>query len=151
MRQTSVGGGTKYAPVMEEIIRRSQNDVKEIKQKGLLKKMFGKKSFEIVPKEYPTFVFFITDGDNFDRQQTNEVITEAARQGIFWQFVGIGNPTDGFTYLEHLDELEGRYIDNANFFSVNDILSISDSELYDRLLNEFPIWLKEAKVKGLIL
>ena len=46
--------------------------------------------------------------------------------------------------------MEGRYVDNANFFQLNDIMSISDSELYERLLNEFPEWLKEAKQKGIL-
>ena len=34
---------------------------------------------------------------------------------------------------------------NANFFHVNDIASISDDELYNRLLDEFPSWLKEVR------
>jgi hypothetical protein len=47
--------------------------------------------------------------------------------------------------------MDGRYIDNANFFHIKDIETISDNELYDLLLNEFPDWLKEAKEKNVIL
>jgi hypothetical protein len=45
--------------------------------------------------------------------------------------------------------MEGRVTDNANFFEVKDIDAISDEELYDRLLNEFPLWLKDAIIKGI--
>jgi len=44
----------------------------------------------------------------------------------------------------------GRYVGNANFFSLDDFRSISDNELYSRLLNEFPLWLREIKKKGMI-
>ncbi len=43
--------------------------------------------------------------------------------------------------------MEGRFIDNANFFHIEDIEKISDEELYNNLLNEFPSWLIEAQRK----
>jgi hypothetical protein len=46
--------------------------------------------------------------------------------------------------------MEGRYIDNANFFSVNDLTRLSDNDLYGRLLGEYPEWLNKAKSVGLI-
>jgi len=95
----------------------------------------------------PGLVLFITDGDNFDQRQTQNVITEASKLPIFWQFVGIGSYS--FPFLEKLDNMGGRFIDNANFFQVNDIDRISDEELYKRLLEEFPGWLKLAKQKEL--
>jgi len=48
-----------------------------------------------------------------------------------------------------LDNLKGRVVDNANFFAVNDINKITDQELYQRMLTEFPLWLKAAKEKGI--
>jgi len=48
------------------------------------------------------------------------------------------------------DTMDGRFIDNANFFQLNDLNKISDEELYDRLLAEFPTWLREAKIKRII-
>jgi hypothetical protein len=73
---------------------------------------------------------------------------EASKQGIFWQFVGIGK--EKFNFLQKLDDLTERFIDNADFFKLNDFNSISDEELYDRILTEFPTWLKEAREKGII-
>lgn len=126
-KRDSVGGGTKYAPVMEDVIR------KYIKEE---------------PSNIPTFVIFITDGDNFDHKETELLIKDAVKHNIFWQFVGIGNRK--FKFLKKLDTMDGRIIDNANFFEIKNINSISDEELYDLLLNEYPSWEKEAKYKGII-
>ena len=120
-------------------------------KKGLLGGLFGKKKEDVktgVKPTHPTFVFFITDGDNFDRAETERVVRESANQPIFWQFVGIGR--ENFKFLQKLDDLSGRYVDNADFFKVADIKKISDDELYDKLLTEFPDWLKEIKAKGML-
>lgn len=93
-------------------------------------------------------MFFVTDGDNFDRSQTEKLIKEYAKLPIFWQFIGVGDSS--FSFLEKLDEMKGRFIDNANFFQVNDIDRISDEQLYNRLLNEYPKWLQEARRKGIL-
>lgn len=120
-------GGTSYAPVMEDVCR---------------------KYLQEEPADIPTLVLFITDGDNSDRKQTTKVITEASKYPIFWQFVGIGSSR--FTYLEQLDEMEGRFIDNANFFSVNDLRNMSDNNLYQKLLGEYPDWITKAKNAGIL-
>ena len=56
-----------------------------------------------------------------------------------------------FTFLEELDEMEGRFIDNANFFSVEDPAQIADDELYDLLLEEYPDWVKKAFQNGVLV
>jgi len=161
MKKTAIDGGTNYAPVMHAILESSGCPVKPIKvqevveKKGFFNKLFGKtevieKDAEIerLPLDHPTFVFFITDGANWDRAEAEHVIREAAKVGVFWQFVGIGN--ESFPFLEKLDNLQGRYVDNADFFPVEDIMALSDEKLYELLLKEFPSWLKEAKAKNLI-
>lgn len=156
-KRLSVSGGTNYAPVMKEIIKDHgtplKGNVEPEKRKGLFGGLFKKKVIEpinpIQPKKHPVLVIFITDGDNFDRAETEKVMYEVSEQPIFWQFVGIGR--EGFSFLEKLDDLPGRYLDNADYFSIPDVSKISDEELYDKLLNEFPSWLKEAKEKGLLL
>ena len=96
----------------------------------------------------PVFVIFITDGNNSDKKESTELITKLSKESIFIQFVGIGKET--FPYLKKLDELPNRFLDNAGFMHVNDISSIDDSSLYGRLLNEYPEWLKEAGLKGIL-
>jgi hypothetical protein len=95
----------------------------------------------------PAYVLFITDGDNHDKAEAEEAIVKASKFPIFWQFVGIGGST--FEFLDKLDTMSGRFIDNANFFALNDINRVSDEDLYQRMLVEFPSWLKEAKQKGI--
>ncbi|WP_084552154.1 VWA domain-containing protein [Bacillus cihuensis] len=100
----------------------------------------------------PVYLIFINDGGvkKASRKHDNvpRVLIESAHQPLFWQFVGIGN--GNFDVLKKLDELEGRFIDNANFFQIVDIENESDEELYNKLLNEFPFWMKEAKSKRVI-
>lgn len=91
----------------------------------------------------PAFVIFITDGDNFDKYKTNEVITELSKHDVFIQFVGIGSAR--FDYLESLDNLAGRECDNTGFIKVTDFDSLSDDELYEELLKQYVEWLH---VKG---
>lgn len=98
------------------------------------------------PSKDPAFIVFINDGGC--KRTIKKPVVSSSDKPLFWQFVGIGD--SNFEVLEKLDEMDGRYIDNANFFHIKDIEAISDNELYDLLLNEFPDWLKEAKEKNII-
>jgi hypothetical protein len=98
------------------------------------------------PAKEPTFIVFINDGGC--KRTIKKPIVSSSNKPIFWQFVGIGD--SNFEVLEKLDTMEGRFIDNANFFHIKDIEKISDEELYNKLLNEFPEWLVEAKTKGIL-
>ena len=98
--------------------------------------------------EYPVYVIFLTDGDCSDKSDTYEVVRELSNGGAFIQFIGIGDAS--FSTLQKLDDLSGRKLDNADFFAVDDIDSISDDELYARLMTEFPEWIPEARSAGFI-
>ena len=119
-------GGTCYAPIMNEILNR-----------------YGKRD----KMNIPTFVIFITDGANSDKPAAKRVITEASRYNIFWKFVGIGNTR--FDFLENLDNLTGRFIDNANFVNFSNISTISDNMLYAQLLTEYNDWIALCKSHGI--
>jgi hypothetical protein len=97
----------------------------------------------------PVYVIFLSDGGVSQDRVISQIIKDAANQPIFWQFVGIGGRNYGV--LERLDSMTGRVIDNAGFFAIDDLNSLSEEALYDRLLQEFPQWLKEAKQKGITL
>lgn len=119
--------GTYYAPVINDIVDKYVNEE---------------------PSNIPTFILFITDGENFDRNEAEQAIRKASKHNIFFQFIGLGN--EDFRFLKKLDEMEGRYIDNANFFEIENINKISDADLYDLLLQEYPLWEKEARRLGLV-
>jgi hypothetical protein len=97
----------------------------------------------------PAYVLFLTDGDCGDKTDTKKIITKASEHPIFWQFVGLGG-TKAFRFLEQLDDLEGRKIDNAGFFAVRDVDAMGDAELFEKMLTEFPSYLKEARRVGII-
>lgn len=154
-------GGTSYQPVISKIRRAVKNggfaDAQPKSSGGFFSKLFGgggKQQTETpvasgINIRLPTYVIFLTDGDSFDHPQTKAEIIAASKEPIFWQFVGI-NDGQQFTFLETLDTMPGRFIDNANFFQINDLNQISDEQLYRNLLGEFPQWLKEARAKNLI-
>jgi hypothetical protein len=164
-------GGTNYAPVMKQIIAKygtpitaqtiTEEVTKEV-ESGFLGKLFGAKTKtvtetvtktvqpeDVKPVQVPTLVFFMTDGANFDAHETERVIREASKQGIFWQFIGIGGAS--FPFLEQLDDLQGRFLDNADFTAIRDVMGVSDEKLFEAVLKEFPGWLRQAKQKGLVL
>ena len=93
-------------------------------------------------------MLFITDGGVSKKTEIKKIITEASKKPIFWQFVGVGGKNYGI--LENLDTMTGRYVDNAGFFALDDFKKVSNEELYSRLLEEFPVWLKAIKNKGMI-
>ena len=96
----------------------------------------------------PVYVLFITDGGVSKKNEIQKIITEASKLPIFWQFVGVGG--SGYGILEKLDSMKGRYVDNAGFFALDDFKKVSNEELYARLLEEFPKWLKAIRNKGMI-
>ncbi|MEP7765953.1 VWA domain-containing protein [Sanguibacter sp. 25GB23B1] len=95
----------------------------------------------------PTLVLFFTDGGFSKRREITELVREASSLPAFWQFVGVGRANYGL--LTTLDDLEGRVVDNVGFFELDDIDTVSDAELYARLLGEFPDWLRAARAAGI--
>ena len=116
-------GGTNYAPVMQDVFKRYIHEE---------------------PMKIPNYIVFITDGDNADHAKTNDVIKQASEYPIFWQFVGVGNAS--FNYLQKLDDMKNRYVDNADFFAVSKISQIQ----YQDLLNEYPDWIANPKVQNML-
>ncbi|MFD5569598.1 VWA domain-containing protein [Streptomyces cadmiisoli] len=95
------------------------------------------------PAAAPTLVLFFSDGGVYRDAQIERELREAVEEPIFWQFVGLGRANYGV--LERFDTLPGRRVDNVGFFAVDDISSVPDQELYDRLLSEFPSWITAAR------
>lgn len=69
------------------------------------------------PSDIPTLVLFLTDGDNFDKKEAVKAIRECSGNSIFWQFVGLGENSQ-FKFLNKIDKLNGRVINNIGFFSL---------------------------------
>jgi stress response protein SCP2 len=149
-RKYPLEGGTYYGKVMKEI-RQYYFGSSINRQKPLV-------------QDVPVYVMFVTDGATADESVTLGQIQSSSYEPIFWQFMAIGRSSkdikkrgffasifqSDFSFLEKLDNLTGRFIDNANFFSVEDPQAIADNELYDLLMGEYPSWVQQASSKGLI-
>ncbi|MFJ9077481.1 VWA domain-containing protein [Streptomyces sp. NPDC102278] len=96
----------------------------------------------------PTLVLFFSDGGVYRNNEIEQELRAAVEEPVFWQFVGLGRA--GFGVLERFDDMPGRRVDNVGFFAVDDIDAISDAELYDRLLSEFPSWIRAAGQAGIL-
>ncbi|MDG5802741.1 VWA domain-containing protein [Streptomyces ossamyceticus] len=105
--------------------------------------------------EDPALVVFQTDGGPTSKLAAERYVCKAARLPLFWQFIGFGDPDSRqFDFLRRLDELAvpgKRVVDNAGFFHAgSDPGALSDVQLYDRLLGEFPKWLVAARAQGIV-
>jgi hypothetical protein len=116
------------------------------------------KAIEAIRKisDLPIFFQFVAIGEDYNPLEANEPVKEEPKKGFFGKLFGSSSsstnsqyPTS-FKFLHQLDELDGRNVDNAGFFAVKEIDSLSDKEMYDLLLSEYPSFLKEAKAKGIL-
>ena len=105
-----------------------------------------KKYVDEEPSQDPVFIVFINDGGC--KAGIKRFIVESSNKPLFWQFIGIGD--SNFDVLRKLDTMEGRLVDNANFFHLDSMEVVSDEQLYEQLLDEFPLWLQEAKEKRIL-
>jgi hypothetical protein len=103
----------------------------------------------------PALVVFQTDGGPINKLAAERYLCKAAPLPLFWQFIGFGDPhSKQFDFLRRLDDLavpDKRMVDNAGFFHAGeDPRTVSDAELYDRLVGEFPQWLAAARARGIV-
>lgn len=135
-------GGTAYGPTISNILGGTGK-----------KKLFGRKKaepeidFEAEKDEPPKFVILVTDGEPADRGRVQKLLAEAAPRPIFWQFIGLGYSPD---FLEKLDTMGNRMIDNVGLTVYNDTLGMTDTEFFDDIIGEFfTSWLPEARRLGI--
>ena len=105
---------------------------------------------------YPTLVLFITDGATANEAAVKRFMIEVSAEPIFWKFMGIRRGKrgffsgDNFGFLEELDDMGGRTVDNADFFTVDASVTLPDAKLFDLLVNELDSWQRAAKRAGIL-
>lgn len=131
MCRRDIWGGTYYSGPIEDIMR-------SYFKRG----MFGK-----MKNSDPVFVMFITDGDNADKSKTERVIRESSETDMFISFLGCNQAENRFSFLRKLDDLSGRKYDNTAFAYIGDIDKVTDQDLYNKVLEQYPDWLKARGLK----
>lgn len=95
----------------------------------------------------PGLVIFQTDGEPDSRGAAQDALREASRQPLHFAFVGFGNHVG---FLQKLDDLRGRTVDNASFFHARDPHRTTDEQLYDGITHEYASWLAAATTAGVV-
>ncbi len=94
----------------------------------------------------PALVIFQTDGEPDDRAAAARALRDASTLPIFFAFIGFGGRV---SFLEQLDTLPGRAVDNASFFHAARPWRVSDADLYDGITREYAQWLTAARAAGI--
>lgn len=100
------------------------------------------------PVNEPVLAIFLTDGAPDSKPQAVEELTKASYAPVFWQFLSIGR--ENIPFLQKLDDLDGRYVDNADYKPVGNVDTLSDEELFNMILDEYPAWVVEQRKRGQI-
>lgn len=120
-------GGTHYSPILKMVREDSRKET----------------------SKDPVLVLFVTDGATSNRAAAEREILDASREPIFWKFMGIEAGRVDFEFLEKLDDLPGRVVDNADFFKVKSPIRLPDAELFELLVNELDSWDAASRKAGL--
>lgn len=158
-------GGTNYLGVIDNIINESTNvNAASLTPapptgKNVRKGLFGRKTVtEPVDNstvnlvkasaDIPTLVLFVTDGESSNQNKIMKRLAAASGLPIFWQFLGLGYTPK---FLEDLDEMSGRVVDNVGLTSVTDLKTTSDEQFFTEMLDEFMTsWLPQARQLGIV-
>ncbi|GGJ81826.1 toxic cation resistance protein [Streptomyces camponoticapitis] len=95
----------------------------------------------------PGLVIFQSDGDPDSAHAAEAALRSASHAPLFFAFVGFGKSVG---FLQRLDTLTGRSVDNASFFHAVNPLNTSDADLYDGITREYGTWLTAARTAGII-
>ncbi|MER7971111.1 VWA domain-containing protein [Streptomyces sp. NPDC096080] len=99
--------------------------------------------------DMPGLVVFQTDGEPDNRDRAAHTLRALSNRPVFFAFVGYG-PERNMHFLQQLDTLDGRQVDNASFFHAPDPHNVSDSDLYDGITREFATWITDARAAGIL-
>lgn len=130
-------GSTDYAGVIDLVRKRSTDAPK----RGLFSRA------KSGPAANPVLALFVTDGAPNSESDAERALTVASKHPIFWKFLSIGRP---IPFLQRLDSMTGREVDNASYSNVKDITGLKDDALLDMILDEYPTWVADQRQRGAI-
>lgn len=98
-------------------------------------------------RQLPALVIFQTDGEPDSRRDAEQALRDASNLPIFFAFIGFGRSVQ---FLQQLDALSGRAVDNASFFHAARPSTVSDTDLYDGITREYAQWLTAARAANIL-
>lgn len=147
-RVVGYNGGTDYSYAIKKVLELfGWGDVVTEEKQGFFKKLFGgSKPTQAIQtsQKRPAVVFNLTDGENFDKMETEQVISESNARGdkVFFVFIGASNQRPDFSFLQ---KLASKY-SNFEFHRVTDLnkfIGQSDDELNEMFVTtKYLAWLK---------
>lgn len=101
----------------------------------------------------PVFIQCIALGADYDPKAETTTVKRGGFLGFGARTETVPNePPHEFAFLAKLDsEISGRLVDNAGFFATQSPDALSDEAFLDRMMGEYPEWLKLAKNAGLVV
>lgn len=96
----------------------------------------------------PAYVVFLTDGAPTSKPAAEAALREASSRPAFWKFLSIGD--DEIEFLQKLDDLGGRVVDNADYQAVGDLAAVKDAALFDLMLVEYMDWVGAAREAAIV-
>ncbi|MEU6610116.1 VWA domain-containing protein [Streptomyces shenzhenensis] len=100
------------------------------------------------PPQGPLGLQFQTDGEPDNRRAAEKLLKRASKLPVFWAFVGFGGRV---SFLERLDGLRGRKVENAGFFHAATPRTVTDTGLHDGITSQFAQWLTAARAAGILV
>lgn len=94
----------------------------------------------------PIFAVIVTDGQPNDTSTTTQRVRELAKYPVFLKFLAI-QPVN---YLQKLDDMDGRLIDNADAKFISNPASMSDLDFADAMTDEWNTWIAAAQGAGIL-
>lgn len=124
-------GGTNYSEVIKEMITLSKD------KPEFFSSFFKPSETKVSPK----LCFFVTDGEPSDTSKTLNVLKELESSNTFIVLISISSKP--ISFLETMQKFQNVTYMNFTPQELKQIQSVSDENLYDRLLDdELTTWLK---------
>lgn len=135
-------GGTNYHYVLDKAFKHfGWGEVAP--SGGFLRKLFGGNSAPAEEKRR-AILFFITDGEASDNEDTNNVVRRAETEGyeVFIVMIGVSNQDVNFSFLANLDK-NHKNVSFHEIKKIRDFVAKSDEQINDFFLRDKLIaWLK---------
>lgn len=136
-------GGTDYSHVLELGLKAFGWIPTETRKAGFFGRMLGQKD-EAPKARKRSLFFFVTDGDNQDKERTARILreSEARQDEVYVLFLGVSNGGGHFEFLERIGDMFG----NTGFREIADVRAFvrkTDEDINAFLLDDELVgWLK---------